>query len=142
MVNNAGIAFDVAGLAAQPGGVRLHEVPTENFDATLAINTRGVFLGCKHAIAQFLKQNPLPANSRGDETRGWIVNVASTGGLIGLPGAPSYTTSKHAVVGLTKQAAVDYAKDRIHCNALCPSCKLVKSKNESELTSLQSLTQL
>lgn len=133
MVNNAGIAFDVAGLAAQPGGLRLHEVPTENFDATLAVNTRGVFLDSKHAITQFLKQDPLPANSRSDQTRGWVVNVASTAGLIGLPGALSYTTSKHAVVGLTKQAAVDYAKDRIHCNALCPSCKLVKSKDGFKL---------
>lgn len=131
MVNNAGIALDVDGLAARPGGLRVHETPTETFDLTISINTRGVFLGCKHAIAQFLKQKPLPANSRGDSTRGWIVNMASTGGLVALGGAPSYITSKHAVVGLTKQIAIDYAKDRIHCNALCPSC-------ESGLTSISS----
>lgn len=84
MVNNAGIALDVDGLAAKPGGIRLHETVTKDFDLTMSINTRGVFLGCKYAIGQFLKQDPLPANSRGDQTRGWIVNMASTGGLIAL----------------------------------------------------------
>lgn len=123
MVNNAGVAPEIDGIAAQPGGLRAHETPIEIFDSTMRINTRGVFLGCKFALAQFLAQDPLPRNSRGDATRGWIVNVASLAGLVVLGGAPSYTTSKHAVVGLTKQIGVDYAKDRIHCNALCPSCK-------------------
>ena len=89
----------------------------------MAINTRGVFLGCKYALQQFLAQEPLPASLRGDRARGWIVNIASTAGLIALGGAPSYTTSKHAVMGLTKQIAIDYAKDKIHCNAVCPSCR-------------------
>lgn len=84
------------------------------------INTRGVFLGCKAAIAQFLAQEPSTTNARGDATRGWIINTASMLGLVAFPNAPCYVTSKHAVVGLTKQIAVDYAKDRIHCNALCP----------------------
>ena len=122
MVNNAGIALEVEGLAAQPGGIRVHETATSTFDKTMEINTRGVFLGCKYAIQQFLAQEPLPVNSRGDITRGWIVNMGSTGGLVALSGAPCYTASKHAVVGLTKQIAVDYAKDRVHCNAICPSC--------------------
>lgn len=125
MVNNAGIAIDVDGLAAKPGGNRIHETATETFDLTMNINVRGVFLGCKYAIAQFLKQDPLPVNSRGDFTRGWIVNTASAGGLVALVGAPSYITSKHAVVGMTKQVAIDYAKDKIHCNALCPSCEFI-----------------
>ena len=123
MVNNAGIANDVAGLVAKSGGTRIHETETGTFDLTMSINVRSVFLGCKYAIAQFLKQEPLPVNSRGDRTKGWIVNVASTAGIVALAGAPSYITSKHAVVGMTKQIAIDYAKDRIHCNALCPSCK-------------------
>ena len=123
MVNNAGVCPEILDIAAQPGGVRAHETPIEIFDTTMRVNTRGVFLGCKYALAQFLAQDPLPPNSRGDATRGWIVNVASLGGLVSFAGAPSYTTSKHAVVGLTKVIGVDYAKDRIHCNALCPSCK-------------------
>ena len=123
MVNNAGIAKDVEGLVAKLGGTRIHETETATFDLTMSINVRSVFLGCKYAIAQFLKQQPLPVNSRGDRTRGWIVNTASTAGIVALAGGPSYITSKHAVVGMTKQVAIDYAKDRIHCNALCPSCK-------------------
>ena len=123
MANNAGIANDVAGLVAKPGGTRIHETATGIFDLTMSVNVRSVFLGCKYAIAQFLKQEPLPVNSRGDRTRGWIVNTASTAGIVALAGGPSYITSKHAVVGMTKQVAIDYAKDRIHCNALCPSCK-------------------
>src|SRR6266536_925223 len=116
MVNNAGIAHEADGQASQPGGLRVHETSAETFDLTMSTNIRGVFLGCKYALAQFLRQVPLPVNSRGDVTRGWIVNMASTGGLIALGGAPSYTTSKRAVVGLTKQTAIDYGKDRIHCN--------------------------
>ncbi|MCJ1470299.1 hypothetical protein MMC07_008944 [Pseudocyphellaria aurata] len=80
------------------------------------VNLRGVFLGCKYACAQFLKQD-LDWNGR----RGWIVNTASILGLVGISGgAAAYCASKGAVVNLTKQVAVDYAKDRIHCNALCP----------------------
>jgi NAD(P)-dependent dehydrogenase (short-subunit alcohol dehydrogenase family) len=125
MVNNAGIAPEVNDIAAQPGGLRVHETLTETFDRTMNINVRGVFLGCKYAIVQFLAQEPLAVNSRGDATRGWIVNVASLAGLVALGGAPCYTASKHAVVGLTKQIGLDYAKDRIHCNSLCPSCKFL-----------------
>ncbi|KUJ22738.1 NAD(P)-binding protein [Mollisia scopiformis] len=122
IVNCAGVAMaDVDGLAGQPGGVRVHELETSLFDNTMAINTRGVFLGCKYALKQFLAQEALPASSRGDRTRGWIINIASTAGLIALGGAPSYTTSKHAVIGLTKQVAIDYAKNKVHCNAVCPS---------------------
>lgn len=90
------------------------------FDKTLAINTRGVFLGCKYALQQFLVQAPHAPNDRGDATRGWIVNTASMLGVVGTANAPSYVASKHAVVGLTKAIAIDYARDRIHCNALCP----------------------
>lgn len=84
------------------------------------VNTRGVFLGCKYAIQRFLEQDPHPANSRGDQTRGWIVNTASMLGLVAFTKAPCYVTTKHAVVGMTKQIAIDYAQDRIHCNCLCP----------------------
>ena len=80
MVNNAGVAPEIFGIAAQPGGLRAHETSMETFDITMRINTRGVFLGCKHALGQFLIQEPLPLNSRGDATRGWIVNVASLAG--------------------------------------------------------------
>ena len=84
------------------------------------VNVRSVFLGCKYAIAQFLSQVP---HSSGH--RGWIINTASMLGLVGLkPGAGAYCASKGAVVLLTKQIAVEYGIDKIHCNALCPGCKL------------------
>ena len=104
MVNNAGIVgSDVEALKTKPGGVRAHETPMEAFDLVMNINVRGVMLGCKYALAQFLRQEPLPPNSRGDGIRGNIINMASIGGLVALGGGPSYTTSKSAVVGLTKQ---------------------------------------
>ena len=84
------------------------------------VNVRSVFLGCKYAIAQFLSQDQHPSGHRG-----WIINTASMLGLVGLkPGAGAYCASKGAVVLLTKQIAVEYGIDKIHCNALCPGCKL------------------
>lgn len=83
------------------------------------INARSVFLGTKYAIAQFLSQPPHTPSQH----RGWIINTASMLGLVGLqPSAAAYCASKGAVVLLTKQVAVEYAKDKIHCNALCPGC--------------------
>jgi NAD(P)-dependent dehydrogenase (short-subunit alcohol dehydrogenase family) len=54
------------------------------------------------------------------DSRGWIVNTASILGLVTFPATPSYSTSKGAAVHLTKQIALDYAQDKIHCNAICP----------------------
>jgi NAD(P)-dependent dehydrogenase (short-subunit alcohol dehydrogenase family) len=131
MVNNAGISgFD----PKKPEGCRVHETQVENFDLVMEINVRGVFLGCKHALAQFLNQEPLQPNSRGDRTRGKIINMASIVGLISLDATPGYTTSKHAVIGLTKQIAGDYALDKIHCNAICPGCKRTLSPVPIQVT--------
>ena len=89
----------------------------ETWDFTMKINARSVFLGTKYAIAQFLSQ-PLSSPT---SHRGWIINTASMLGVVGLqPSAAAYCASKGAVVLLTKQVAVEYAKDKIHCNALCP----------------------
>ena len=109
MVNNAGITTD-------SGITRLHQTEESDFDKTIAINTKGVFLGCKYALRQFLEQTPLAEGA----DRGWIVNMGSIQGLVGVRNSPTYNPSKHAVVGLTKQVAVDYAADRIRCNAVCP----------------------
>ncbi len=119
MVNNAGIALE-----GSVGLLRIHETASSTFDTTLRINGRSIFLGCKYAIAQMLKQDPLPPNARGDAERGWIVNMASMLGLVGFKGVPSYCASKGVVVQLTRQVALDYAKDKIHVNALCPGCEL------------------
>ena len=101
-VNNAGIAgsFDR----------RLHEIDDDVFERVIAVNLRGVWLCMKAELEQML--------SRGG---GAIVNVASVAGLIGAPKAAAYTASKHAVVGITKAAAVEYAKRGIRINAICPA---------------------
>lgn len=91
------------------------EETEEQFDFTMAINTKGVWLGCKAAIGQFMKQEP-----RADGVRGRIVNIASIGGLVGLALEPAYCASKGAVVNLTRQLGVDFAKDKINVNCICP----------------------
>jgi NAD(P)-dependent dehydrogenase (short-subunit alcohol dehydrogenase family) len=119
MVNNAGISVESTHLKA----MKIHETLEEDYDKTMAINAKGIFLGCKYATGQMLKQDLL-ANESSDDTsppsRGWIINTASVQGLVPYYGTPSYCASKGAAVMLTKQVALDYAEDKIHCNALCP----------------------
>lgn len=104
--NNAGIS----GRAVGPVGQRTHEMSRESFDGMLAVNLTGVFLCLKHEIAQMLKQG----------SGGAIVNTASIAGLVGLPTATHYVAAKHGVVGLTKTAAMEYAKDKIRVNCVNP----------------------
>jgi NAD(P)-dependent dehydrogenase (short-subunit alcohol dehydrogenase family) len=98
--NNAGIAL------SKP----IPDTSEEEFDRIVAINFKGVFLGCKYAIPRLL-ENP---------DGGAILNMSSNGGLVGRPGDPLYSATKHAVMGLTKSLAVTYADKRIRTNALCP----------------------
>ncbi|KAL6714045.1 hypothetical protein ACLMJK_008539 [Lecanora helva] len=109
MINNAGTGgTETAG--------KIHEMKEETWDFTMNINARAVFLGCKYAITRFLSQEVHPSGHKG-----WIINTASMLGLVGLqPGAGAYCASKGAVVLLTKQIAVEYGIEKIHCNALCP----------------------
>ena len=101
-VNNAGIAgsFDH----------RLHQADDAMFERVLAVNLLGVWHCLKAEVEVMLPRS-----------RGAIVNIASVAGLIGAPKAGAYTASKHAVVGLTKSAALDYAKLGIRVNAVCPA---------------------
>jgi NAD(P)-dependent dehydrogenase (short-subunit alcohol dehydrogenase family) len=85
----------------------IESYPADVFDRVLAVNVRGVFLGMKHVI---------PLLSRG----GAIVNTASVAGLVGSPGVSAYIASKHAVIGLTRAAAVECAARGIRINAVCP----------------------
>ena len=115
MVNNAGIAPEGA-----QGKKTVNVTEDAIFDLTMRVNTRSVFLGCKYAGQQMLKQDLW---SSGD--RGWIINTASILGYVGLSGAVSYSASKGAVVQMTKTVALDYAPHQIHCNALCPGCMYI-----------------
>ncbi|KAK2807871.1 hypothetical protein FQN50_005260 [Emmonsiellopsis sp. PD_5] len=111
MVNNAGIS--PAGL--QKPGQRIHDIDEISWDKVMAINGKGVWLGCKFAAGQMLAQDPHPSGDRG-----WIINMTSVLGTVGSPYASTYAASKHAVIGVTKCVALEYAKDRIHVNALAP----------------------
>jgi NAD(P)-dependent dehydrogenase (short-subunit alcohol dehydrogenase family) len=106
LVNNAGVFTGLKTIVDQT---------EEEYDFTMAVNAKGVWLGCKYAITQMLRQNPRP-----DGTRGRIINIASIGGLIGLAEEAAYCASKGAVVNLTRQLAVDFARHRINVNAVCP----------------------
>lgn len=90
--------------------VPLWEMSVEEFDKTMAVNTRGVFLGLRAVLRQMAAQ--------GDG--GAIVNTASVSGLRAVPGQGGYVPSKHACVGLTKVAALDAGPLNVRINAVCP----------------------
>ena len=106
-------AFNNAGATFRP--TPLADVPMERFDQLMAVNARGIFLCMKYEIPAMLQAG-----------RGSIVNMSSTAGLRAVPGLAPYVASKHAILGLTKVAALDYAKQGIRVNALVPATILTE----------------
>jgi NAD(P)-dependent dehydrogenase (short-subunit alcohol dehydrogenase family) len=104
IVNNAAIGVDTP----------LHETSEADWDRVMAINAKGVFLGCRAAVRQMLGQEGI------DEVRGRIVNISSQHGMIRAPNDIAYGAGKAAVVYMTRQIAGDYANHGIVCNAVAP----------------------
>ena len=87
----------------------LHESTSAQWDRVMAVNVKSIFYATKYAHPHLIKNS-----------RSYIVNVGSISSFVGQASTPVYTTSKHAVLGLTRSIALDYAADGIRCNCVCP----------------------
>lgn len=105
-INNAGIS---------PELMRLSQTPATVFEKVMAVNVAGTYHGMARQITVMEEQ------FRRDGSGGVILNIASVAGLVGAPLLAAYAASKHAVIGLTRSAAIESAKRGVRINALCPS---------------------
>jgi glucose 1-dehydrogenase len=111
MVNNAAIF----------SGTALLDTSEEQWERVMAVNMTGMFYGCKRAVAQMCLQTPVA------EVRGRVINLGSQQGIVTSPRDTAYGVSKAGAIYITRQVAVDYAKDQIVCNSISPG-KIVTGK--------------
>ena len=106
LFNNAGVGYSAADQLTMASVV---DTPEEDWDSTLAINLKGVAMGCKHAIPEMVENGG-----------GAIVNNASINALVALSGADAYTAAKGGIVALTRVLAVDWGANGVRVNCICP----------------------
>ena len=103
LYNNAGVEL------AKP----VTETSADELSSVLDINLKGVFYGCKYAVPQMIKNK-----------KGSIISTASIAGIAGSPNLAAYSASKAGIIGLTREVAIDYAKDGVRVNCVCPGAIL------------------
>ncbi|KAI0128786.1 short-chain dehydrogenase [Xylariales sp. AK1849] len=108
-------AVNCAGILTEP--LRSTEVPVAMFDRVTNINYRGTWLSSRAALAQMLRQKPIPEQP---DHKGAVVNIASQLGIVARPGAAAYCASKAAIINMTRSDAIDYSRDGIRVNCVCP----------------------
>ncbi|MCB1678040.1 MAG: SDR family oxidoreductase [Halioglobus sp.] len=116
-INNAGISSPMKSLI---------DTTEADMDLNFAVNAKGVFFGMKHQLQAMLPQG-----------EGCILNVASMAGIGGAPKLTAYCAAKHAVVGLTKTAAAEFARKNIRINAVCPYYSPTPLVTDSDLGGMQ-----